>query len=63
MTIQEKAAAMKLDSSKMAAKPAEVRNGALCNIKNALLRNQQEIFDANAQDLAEAEKIIFRRQS
>ena len=56
MTIQEKAAAMKLDSSKMAAKPAEVRNGALCNIKNALLRNQQEIFDANAQDLAEAEK-------
>ena len=55
MTIQEKAAAMKLDSSKMAAKPAEVRNGALCNIKNALLRNQQEIFDANAQDLAEAE--------
>lgn len=55
MTIQEKAAAMKLDSPKMAAKPAEVRNLALCNIKNALLDNQQEIFDANAQDLAEAE--------
>ena len=56
MTIQEKAAAMKLDSPKMAAKPAEVRNSALCNIKNALLDNQQEIFDANAQDLEDAEK-------
>lgn len=56
MTIQEKAAAMKLDSPKMAAKPAEVRNRALCSIKNALLDNQQEIFDANAQDLAEAEQ-------
>lgn len=56
MTIQEKAAAMKLDSPKMAAKPAEVRNRALCNIKNALLDNRQEIFDANAQDLTEAEQ-------
>lgn len=56
MTIQEKAAAMKLDSPKMAAKPAEVRNRALGSIKNALLDNQQEIFDANAQDLAEAEQ-------
>lgn len=56
MTIQEKAAAMKLDSPKMAAKPAEVRNRALCSIKNALLDNRQEIFDANAQDLAEADK-------
>lgn len=56
MTIQEKAAAMKLDSPKMAVKPAEVRNRALGSIKNALLDNQQEIFDANAQDLAEAEQ-------
>lgn len=56
MTIQEKAAAMKLDSPKMAAKPAELRNTALFNIKTALLDNQKEIFDANAQDLSEAEK-------
>lgn len=56
MTIKEKAAAMKLDSPQMAAKPAEIRNNALFNIKNALLENQEEIFNANALDLAEAEK-------
>lgn len=56
MTIKEKAAAMKLDSTLMASKSAKIRNQALANIAEALLANQEEIFKANAQDLAEAEK-------
>ena len=56
MTVQEKAAAMKLDSPKMAAVSAEVRNGALFRIKDTLLSHQKEIFDANARDLEEAAK-------
>lgn len=56
MTIKEKAAAMKLDSTLMASKSARIRNQALANIPKALLANQEEIFKANAQDLAEAEK-------
>lgn len=54
MTIQEKAAAMKLDSTQMASKSAEIRNQALVNIARALLENQEDIFRANEQDLAEA---------
>jgi len=56
MTIKEKAAAMKLDSTQMASKSAKVRNLALANITKALLANQEEIFKANVQDLAEAAK-------
>ena len=56
MTIQEKAAAMKLDSPQMAAAPAQVRNNALLEIKNALLANQEAIFAANAQDLEQAQQ-------
>lgn len=56
MTIQEKAAAMKLDSPKMAATSTDARNSALLKIKERLLANQKEIFDANAQDLADAAK-------
>ena len=56
MTIKEKAAAMKLDSTLMASKSAETRNQALANIARALNANQEEIFRANAQDLAEAEE-------
>lgn len=56
MTIKEKAAAMKLDSTRMASKSAETRNQALANIAQALLANQDEIFKANAQDLADAEE-------
>ena len=56
MTVQEKAAAMKLDSPKMAAMSADTRNGALLKIKESLLSNQKEIFEANAQDLEEAAK-------
>ncbi len=54
MTIREKAAAMKLDSTQMASKSAEIRNQALANIARALLENQEDIFRANEQDLAEA---------
>jgi len=54
MTIKEKAAAMKLDSTLMASKPAEMRNRALADIIKALQANQEEIFRANEQDLAEA---------
>jgi len=56
MTIREKAAAMKLDSPKMAAMSADARNDALIKIKDILLSSQKEIFDANAQDLEEAAK-------
>ena len=56
MTIKEKAAAMKLDSTLMASKSAEIRNNALANIAKALLANQDEIFKANEQDLAEAKE-------
>ena len=54
MTIKEKAAAMKLDSTKMASQPAETRNRALSAIIKALQTNQEAIFQANAQDLTEA---------
>ena len=54
MTIREKAAAMKLDSTQMASKSAEIRNQALANIARVLLENQEDIFRANEQDLAEA---------
>ena len=54
MTIKEKAAAMKLDSTLMASKPAEMRNRALSAIIKALQEKQAEIFRANEQDLAEA---------
>lgn len=54
MTIKEKAAAMKLDSTLMASKPAKTRNNALANIVKTLLANQEEIIKANEQDLAQA---------
>ena len=54
MTIREKAAAMKLDSTLMASKSAAIRNEALAGIARALLANQEDIFRANAQDMAEA---------
>lgn len=56
MTVQEKAAAMKLDSPQMAAVPAEIRNNALVMIKNALLADKEAVFAANARDLEEAQK-------
>lgn len=56
MTIKEKAAAMKLDSSKMASKSAEIRNAALANIAKVLTDNKVKIFEANEKDLAEAKE-------
>ena len=55
-TISEVAAQMKLESPLMAATPVEVRNDALARIREALLANQDEIFSANAVDLAAAEE-------
>lgn len=60
MTIKEKAAAMKLDSTKMASQPAETRNRALSAIIKALQTNQEAIFQANAQDLTEAARARSR---
>ena len=56
MTVKEKAAAMKLDSTLMASTSETQRNNALSNIIKALLDNQKEIFRANALDLVEAEE-------
>ena len=56
MTIKEKAAAMKLDSPRMAAQPTGTRNTALANIAKALVEHQEEIFMANEKDLQEAKR-------
>ena len=56
MTIQEQAALMKLDSSKMAATTSEKRNSALKAIIAALLSNKEAILAANKTDLDEAGK-------
>lgn len=55
MTIREKAAMMKLDSSLMATTTIETRNAALKAVAETLIKNQDVIFDANKEDLAEAE--------
>ena len=55
-TIAEVARQMKLDSPVMAATPVEVRNAALAAIKEALLDHADEIFAANAADLAAADE-------
>lgn len=47
---------MKADSFKMAALSLEVRNTILKNIKNALIENQDTIFEANRKDMAAAEE-------
>ncbi len=54
--INEIAARMKLESPVMAAASAELRNKALSMIKDALLSNKEEIFEANKKDLAAAEE-------
>lgn len=56
MTIQEQAALMKLDSSKMAATTSEKRNSVLKAIIAALLSNKEAILAANKKDLDEAGK-------
>ena len=55
-TISEVAARMKLESPLMAATPVEVRNDALARIRASLLAHKDEIFAANAADLAAADE-------
>lgn len=54
MTIREKAAMMKLDSSKMASTDIAVRNAALEKIAESLLAGKERIFEANAKDMERA---------
>ena len=56
MTIKEKAAQMKADSSKMANKSARIRDLALQNVADYLLQNKEMILEANKKDLQNAEK-------
>lgn len=60
MTIREKAAMMKLDSSKMASTDIVVRNAALEKIAESLLAGKERIFEANAKDMerAQADNIL-----
>lgn len=60
MTIREKAAMMKLDSSKMASTDITVRNAALEKIAELLLAGKERIFEANAKDMerAQADNIL-----
>lgn len=55
MTIREKAAMMKLDSSKMASTDITVRNAALEKIAESLLAGKERIFEANAKDMERAQ--------
>ena len=55
-TISEVAAQMKLESPLMAATPVEVRNDALARVREALIAHKDEIFAANAADLAAADE-------
>lgn len=56
MTVKEKAASMKLDSSFMASTSIEVRNAALAAIAKELASHKEEIFAANQEDLRQAEE-------
>ena len=55
-TIADVATQMKLESPIMAAAPLELRNDALARIREALIAHADEIFAANALDLAAAEE-------
>lgn len=55
MTIREKAAMMKLDSSKMASTDIAVRNAALEKIAESLLAGKERIFETNAKDMERAQ--------
>ncbi len=56
MNIREEARKMKLDAPKLAATTAEQRNQALAAIADALNEKQDEIFAANAADMANAKE-------
>ena len=55
MNIKEEAKAVKLASPKMAGTREEARNKALMEVVKQLKARQQEIFEANAMDLKQAE--------
>lgn len=55
MNIKEEAKAVKLASPKMAGTSEEARNKALMEVVKQLKARQQEIFEANAMDLKQAE--------
>lgn len=55
-TIAELARAMKRESPVVASMPLEVRNAALLRIRDALRSHADEVFAANEEDLAAAEK-------
>lgn len=56
MSIRDDAQQMKLDAPAMAATSIDARNDALCHVREALVGHADEIFAANALDLAAAEK-------
>lgn len=55
MLFQEQVRKVKQAASKLAATTNEQRNAALTAVREALLQHQAEIFEANKQDLAQAE--------
>lgn len=55
MEIQKVTAKMKADSYKMAALSLDIRNDILKNVKEALIKNQNDIFMANKMDMDAAE--------
>ena len=54
MSIRDDARQMKLDAPTMAATDIDARNDALCRVREALVDHADEIFAANALDLAAA---------
>lgn len=56
MTIEEQAGLVKLASPKLAGTTGELRDQALLAVAKALMDNKDAIFDANRQDMEQAEK-------
>ncbi len=56
MNMQEATSIMKADSYKMAALSEDTRNNILAHVKDALIAHKDEIFAANAKDMAAAEE-------
>lgn len=54
INIKEAAASMKQDSTKMAALSVDIRNNALEAVKNALIKEKENIFAANKEDMEAA---------
>ena len=63
MTIEEQAGLVKLASPKLAGTTGELRDQALLAVAKALMDNKDAIFDANRQDMEQAEKDGIQRGS